>query len=382
MSGSSIPFNRATISDRDVALLQSAARSGHTSGNGPATAEAERVLAELHGGAPSLLTTSCTHALELAARLIDAEGGDEVIVPAYAFVSTAAAFVLAGLRPVFVDVDPVTLGLDAGAVEAALTSRTRAVCTINYAGVGSHPDALAALSAREGLAFIEDNAHGLGGRWGGQSLGTFGAVSALSFHETKNVTCGEGGALIINDSRLVERAEILREKGTDRARFFRGQVDKYTWVDVGSSWVLSDLLAAILVGQLERLEAIQLHRHRIWTTYADGLADWASSGGVRVPEIPEAAEHTAHLFHLRLADLATRSRFIAHMAAAGVSVVFHYQPLHLSVVGRRYGGRAGQHPVTEDAGDTLVRLPLFESLTIVEAERIVEHVRSFNLERG
>jgi len=308
---------------------------------------------------------------------MDIEPGGEIVVPAYAFVSTAAAFVLAGLTPVFADVHPVTLGLDPSAAAAAITPRTRAVCAIHYAGVGAHPDILEQLCKQHGLTLIEDNAHGLGGRWTGALLGTFGAVSALSFHETKNITCGEGGALVVNDSDLLERAEILREKGTDRARFFRGQVDKYTWVDVGSSWVLSDLLAAILDGQLERFDEIQAKRHTVWSRYAADLSPWATEHGVRLPQIPSEAEHTAHLFHMRFSDLETRSKFIAHMAAAGVSAVFHYQPLHLSDVGRRYGGREGQHPVTEDAGDTLVRLPLFEALTSDQVERVVEAVTSF-----
>lgn len=373
----SIPFNRATISERDVEELSAAIERGQTAGNGPATAEAERLLTLLHGGVPTLLTTSCTHALELSARLIDADSHDEVIVPAYAFVSTAAAFVVAGLRPVFVDVDHDTLGLDPKAVEAAITPRTRAICSIHYAGIGSHPDRLSRIAEQNRVTLIEDNAHGLGGSWSGRTLGTFGALSTLSFHETKNITCGEGGALVINDPALVDRAEILREKGTDRARFFRGQVDKYTWVDVGSSWVMSDLLAAILVGQLERFDAIQTRRHAIWSAYAEGLAGWATESGVRLPAIPPEAQHTAHLFHLRFADLATRTRFIEHMADAGISTVFHYQPLHLSEVGRRYGGREGQHPVTEDAGDTLVRLPLFESLTEGQVERVISRAVEF-----
>ncbi len=377
MNTARIPFNRATIAPEDLALLQVAVERGHTAGNGPATVEAERRLAALHGGAPALLTTSCTHALELSARLLDTEPDDEVIVPAYAFVSTAAAFVLAGLRPVFVDVDADTLGVDPEAVEAAVTPRTRAICTIHYAGVGSHPDQLIRIAAEHGLSLVEDNAHGLGGAWSDRTLGTFGALSTLSFHETKNITCGEGGALVINDPVLVERAEILREKGTDRARFFRGQVDKYTWVDVGSSWVMSDLLAAILVGQLERFDAIQARRRAIWSAYAAGLAPWAAEHGIRLPAIPPEAGHTAHMFHLRLHDLSARTRFIAHMADAGISTVFHYQPLHLSDVGRRYGGCEGQHPVTEDAGDTLVRLPLFESLTDTQVEQVIARALSF-----
>ena len=377
MTAPATPFNRATITPRDFELLAAAVERGHVSGNGPATKEAEGLLSSLHGGAPTLLVTSCTHALELSARLVDAEPGDEIIVPAFGFVSTAAAFVLAGLRPVFVDIDPNTLGLDLEAAAAAVTSRTRAICVIHYAGVGAHPDRLARLCQDRGLLLIEDNAHGLGGRWSGRTLGTFGAVSALSFHETKNITCGEGGALVINDASLLERAEVLREKGTDRARFLRGQVDKYTWVDVGSSWVLSDLLAAILVGQLERFPEIQTKRHAVWDRYRSELAGWAIEHGVRLPEIPPEAEHTAHLFHLRVSDVETRTRFIDHMARAGIGAVFHYQPLHLSEVGRRYGGLEGQHPVTEDAGETLVRLPIFESLGTDEVDRVIERAMAF-----
>lgn len=377
MSEAPIPFNRPTISADDLRHLEAAVKRGHTSGNGPATEQAERRLKLLHDGAPSLLTTSCTHALELSARLLDAEPGDEVIVPAYAFVSTAAAFVLAGLRPVFVDVRPDTLGLDAEAVEAAITERTRAICTIHYAGVGSHPERLARIAAQRGITLIEDNAHGLGGKWDGKALGTFGALSTLSFHETKNITCGEGGALVVNDPYLLDRAEILREKGTDRARFFRGQVDKYTWVDVGSSWVMSDLLAAILVGQLERMAVIQARRQAVWNAYADGLASWAAEHGVLMPEIPSEAEHTAHLFHLRFPDLSTRSRFIAHMASAEIHTVFHYQPLHLSEVGRRYGGALGQNPVTEVISDTLVRLPVYSALADADIERVTARAVAF-----
>jgi dTDP-4-amino-4,6-dideoxygalactose transaminase len=370
-----IPFNRASFDGRELELLTSAITAGHVSGGGPLTREAERLLTELHGGIPVLLTTSCTHALELSALLLDLRADDEVIVPAFTFVSTAAAFLLHGARPVFVDVLPDTLNLDPAAVEAAITPRTRAICVVNYAGVGADLEELARIAARHDLRLIEDNAHGLGGGRGGHILGTVGAMSTLSFHETKNITCGEGGAIVLRDAALLERAEILREKGTDRARFFRGQVDKYTWVDVGSSWVISDLLAGVLVGQLERLAAIQERRQALWRRYAEELADWAAGIGVRLPMIPDDAQHTAHLFHLRLPDLDHRTRFIEQLAAAGVHAVFHYQSLHLSDVGRRLGGRPGQHPVTEEASDTLVRLPLFVGLTDDEQSHVIATVR-------
>ena len=372
-----IPFNRASIDASDLDRVADAVNAGHIAGGGPATRAAEAVLADIHGGARTLLTTSCTHALELSALLTGAGSGTEVIVPAYTFVSSAAAFMLHGMTPIFVDVRDDTLNLDLDAVEDALTPRTRAICAVHYAGVGAEPDRLAEFAARHGLMLIEDNAHGLGGRWNGRRLGTFGSLSTLSFHETKNVTCGEGGALVINDPTLVERAEILREKGTDRARFFRGQVDKYTWVDVGSSWVLSDLLAAILVGQLDRLATIQASRHAIWDRYARELADWAASRDVMLPDIPAAADHTAHLFHLRLADLRMRTRFIEHLRSAGIMAVFHYQPLHSSQVGRRHGWRDGRFPVSEAAADRLVRLPLFVGLTAAQQGRVIEAVLSF-----
>lgn len=372
-----IPFNRAMVTREDLGLAAAAVAAGHIAGGGPATREAQRLLADLHGGARALLTTSCTHALELAALLADPDPEAEVIVPAYTFVSSAAAFLLHGMRPVFVDVRDDTLNLDVDAVEAAISPRTRAICAVHYAGVGAEPDRLAEIAARHGLVLVEDNAHGLGGAWNGRRLGTFGAMSTLSFHETKNVTCGEGGALVVNDGTLIDRAEILREKGTDRARFFRGQVDKYTWVDVGSSWVLSDLLAAILVGQLSRFDAIQAGRDRIWEAYWAALTPWADNRGVRLPVIPAEAEHTAHMFHLRLSSLDERTRLIQHLAAAGISAVFHYQPLHLSDVGRRLEGRPGQFPVTEDAADTLVRLPLFVGLTEVEQERVIDRILEF-----
>jgi dTDP-4-amino-4,6-dideoxygalactose transaminase len=371
-----IPFNKASFSGRELQLLGDTIVAGHVSGGGAMTRVAEELLASLHGGLPALLTTSCTHSLELAALLLALEPGDEVIVPAYTFVSTAAAFLLHGARPVFVDVLPNTLNIDPAAVEAAITPRTRAVCFVNYAGIGADFGALMALAARHELRLVEDNAHGLGGSRAGRTLGTSSTMSTLSFHETKNVTCGEGGALVIQDEMLLERAEILREKGTNRARFFRGQVDKYTWVDVGSSWVLSDLLAGILVGQLERLDAIQARRQAIWDRYASELSDWAEANDVRLPVVPDDAVHTAHLFHLRLPDLQSRTQFINRLAAAGVHTAFHYQSLHLSDVGRQLGGRQGQHPVTEEASDTLVRLPLFASLNDDDQTYVLETITS------
>jgi dTDP-4-amino-4,6-dideoxygalactose transaminase len=288
-----IPFNRASFVGNERMFFDDALSRGHISGNGQFTKDAEQLLTSLVGGNATLLTTSCTHALELSARLLDLKPGDEVIVPSYTFVSSASAFAINGATPVFVDVRDDTLNIDLDQTRAAITERTKAICIVHYAGVGAEPDNFSRLASERGIALIEDNAHGLGGSWQGKALGSFGMCSTMSFHETKNVTCGEGGAIALQSRELLERAEILREKGTNRSRFLRGQVDKYTWVDVGSSWVMSDLLAAVLCAQLEQFESIQNDRMRIWDTYERELADWAKKNGVRTPVIPtEAAADT------------------------------------------------------------------------------------------
>lgn len=358
-----IPFNRASFDGDEISHLVQAIRDGHTAGNGPFTKRAEAILTDMHGGSTTLLTTSCTHALEMAARLLDLQPEDEVIVPAYTFVSTASAFMWNGAKPVFADIRPDTLNIDPVSVEALITDRTRAICIVHYAGVGAEPDRFAEIAERHGLVLIEDNAHGLGATYQGKTLGTFGALSTLSFHETKNITCGEGGALVINDPALVERAEILREKGTDRSKFLRSQVDKYTWVDVGSSWVLSDLLAAVLVGQLDRFPEIHRTRKQLWATYAAALSDWASKNHVRMPTIPSQSDHPAHLFYLLLPSKNERDRFIAHMKARNILTVFHYQSLHTSPVGLKIGVSLEDCPSSDMASECLVRLPIFVSLS-------------------
>jgi len=375
-----IPFNQASIGQRELDLLAEALKLGHISGNGPTTAQAERLLESVHGSGRSLLTTSCTHALEMSARLLRLEPGDEIIVPSFTFVSTAGAFLLHSGRPVFVDVREDTLNIDFEQARDAISPRTKAICIVHYAGVAAEPDRFAELCKERGIALIEDNAHGLFGSFRGRPLGTFGSMSTMSFHETKNITCGEGGALHLNAEELIERAEILREKGTDRSRFFRGEVDKYTWVDVGSSWVLSDLLAGVLLGQLKRRERIQARRSTIWSRYATELSGWASANGVRIPSIPEGANHPAHLFHLRLRSGNDRSRFIESLKRDDVHAVFHYQALHLSDVGRSLGGRRGQCPVTEEAADTLVRLPLHLGMSDSDIDRVVSNVVQFSSE--
>jgi dTDP-4-amino-4,6-dideoxygalactose transaminase len=313
----------------------------------------------------------------MAMLLIDLAPGDEVICPAFTFVSTANAVALRGARPVFVDVRADTLNLDERLVEAAITPRTRAVIVVHYAGVACEMDEITALASRHGLRVIEDNAHGLFGKYKGRPLGSLGALSALSFHETKNLTCGEGGALLLNDPALLDRAEIIREKGTNRSRFFRGEVDRYTWVDIGSSYLPSELLGAYLWAQLESAEAIQRRRHEIWDAYARGLEAWACAAGVRLPIVPAHCAHPAHIFYLLMPTLERRTSLIQHLRQRQILAPFHYLPLHLSDVGRRYGGVDGQCPVTEDVADRLVRLPLFYQLSREDQSRVIEAIQEF-----
>lgn len=371
-----IPFNRPSFDGNELTNLAQAVANGHTAGNGPFTKRAESMLQSIHGGGTALLTTSCTHALELSARLLDLQPMDEVIVPAYTFVTSASSFVWNGSKPVFADIRLDTMNVDPADVESLITERTKAICIVHYAGVGAEPDRFRQMAQRHGVHLIEDNAHGLGARYDGQNLGTFGAMSSLSFHETKNVTCGEGGALVINDPLLVERAEILREKGTDRSRFLRGQVDKYTWVDIGSSWVLSDLLAGVLVGQLERFDEIQSSRMSRWLRYHDELADWARANDVAMPVIPEQVEHPAHMYYLLLPDAEARDRYIAHMKERGVMAVFHYQDLATSRMSERLGSTR-ECPNAQQAADRLVRLPLYASLTRQEQDTVITATREF-----
>jgi len=376
-----IPFNRASLTGREFDYMQQAIDMMHISGDGPFTKKCSALLEQALGVPEVLLTTSCTHALEMAALLLNIQPGDEVIVPSFTFVTTVNAFVLRGAKPVFIDIRPDTLNLDETKLERLVTARTRAIILVHYAGVGCEMDGIQDVAERHGVAIVEDNAHGLFAKYKGRYLGTFGCLASQSFHETKNFTCGEGGALLINDPQYIERAEIIREKGTNRSRFFRGQVDKYTWVDLGSSYLPSDILAAFLYAQLEARDQIQADRRRVWDYYRDNLQDWAGANDIRLPIVPGHCEQPYHLFYLLLPSLQQRQDFIAHLKARDVLSVFHYLPLHLSEMGQRLGGKPADCPVTEEVSDRLVRLPLYNSLTQDDQRRAVSQIKEFSCSR-
>lgn len=372
-----IPFNRPSLTGNELSYIAQAVERGHISGDGYFTKQVHAYLEEAVGVKKALLTTSCTHALEMSALLLDIQPGDEVICPDFTFVSTINAFVLRGARPVFVDVRPDTLNLDENLLEAAITPRTKAILLVHYGGVGCEMDTIMAIANRHGIPVVEDNAHGLFARYKGQNLGTFGVMATQSFHETKNFQCGEGGALLINDPQYIERAEIIREKGTNRSRFFRGQVDKYSWVDVGSSYLPSDVLAAFLYSQLQERDNIQASRKRIWDFYNDQLTDWADAHDVMLPTVPDYCEQAYHVFYMLLPSLESRQAFIAHLKKNDILSVFHYLPLHLSDMGRKFGGQPGDCPITERMSDCLVRLPFYNALTETDQARVVETICSF-----
>ena len=377
-----IPFNKASPTGLEMTYIAEAVASGHIAGDGPFTRKCRELLEAQLSVPKALITTSCTHALEMSALLIECQPGDEVIFPSFTFVSTVNAFVLRGVSPVFADVRPDTLNLDEMQIEDLITPFTKAIVPVHYAGVACEMDAILEIASRHGLSVIEDNAHGLFGRYKGRYLGTLGCLATQSFHETKNFTSGEGGALLINDPRYIERAEIIREKGTNRSRFFRGQVDKYTWVDVGSSYLPSDILAAFLYAQLESRQQIQGKRRWLWENYNQHLQDWAGENGVRLPVIPGHCEQTYHMFYMLMPSLDVRQDFIAYLKTRGIQSVFHYLPLHLSDMGQRFGGKPGNCPVTEDISDRLVRLPFYNSLSSSDLEDVIGAVVEYRLERG
>ncbi|MCE7988504.1 MAG: dTDP-4-amino-4,6-dideoxygalactose transaminase [Caldilinea sp. CFX5] len=379
-----IPFNRPTEVGNEMAYMAQSLQSGRISGDGPFTKKCHQLLEETLGVHKALLTTSCTHALEIAALLLKIQPGDEVIVPSFTFVSTINAFVLRGARPVFSDIRPDTLNLDESKLEALITPRTKAIVPVHYGGVGCEMDQILAIANHYGIPVVEDNAHGLYARYKGRCLGAFGVMATQSFHETKNFTCGEGGALLINEACYSEVAEIIREKGTNRSRFFRGQVDKYTWVDVGSSYLPSDLLAAYLYAQLEARQQIQCKRQRLWASYAQWLRPWAEAHGMQLPFVPDHCDQAYHLFYLLMPSLAVRTAFITYLKAQDIQSVFHYLPLHASQMGQALGGRPGDCPVTEAISDRLVRLPFYTDMTMADLEQVVDAIVAFQpgVERG
>ncbi len=378
MSELRIPFNKPALLGQEFEYVRKAIKRGKISGDGHFTKLCQELLKRKTGAASVLLTTSCTHALEMAALLLDIQPGDEVIVPSFTFVSTANAFVLRGARPVFIDSRPDTLNVDEEQIEALLTERTKAIVPVHYAGVGCEMDRIMEISQRRGIPVVEDNAHGLFGSYRGRQLGTFGSMATQSFHETKNISCGEGGALLMNDPKFIDRAEIIREKGTNRANFFRGQVDKYTWVDLGSSYAPSDVLAAFLYAQLKSAERIQSARRAIWWRYFRELAGWAAEHGIPLPKIPAECEQAYHMFYLRMPSLEDRQAFIQHLGAHGILSVFHYVPLHLAPMGRKFGGKKGDCPVAEAVSERLVRLPFYFDLSQSDQEQVIKAICAFH----
>ena len=373
MSGGSsemIPFNKPFMSGCETEYMLEAHANGQLAGNGLFTHRCQAWLEEHVACEKALLTHSCTAALEMAAMLLDLKGGDEVIMPSYTFVSTANAFVLRGAVPVFVDIREDTLNIDEALIEAAITERTRAICVVHYAGVACEMDAIMAIAARHDLFVIEDAAQGLMSDYRGKPLGSIGHLAALSFHETKNIISGEGGALLINDARFAERAEILWEKGTNRSSFFRGEVDKYTWVDIGSSFLPGELIAAFLWAQLEQAEEITRRRLGVWDVYQKSFAPAEAAGHVRLPRIPEGCGHNAHMYYLLFPNTERRSAFIAALKDEGIHAVFHYVPLHLSPAGKCFGRVSGSLDVTESLADRLVRLPFWVGLE-AQQERVI-----------
>ena len=373
-----IKFNRFDIQGNELEYIQQSIENGHISGDCEFTLLCKNLLEKELGAKKVFLTTSCTHALEMSSILLNIKPGDEVIVPSFTFVSTVNAFVLCGAKPVFIDISPNTLNMDEMQLEGLIKGKTKAIIPVHYAGVGCEMDIIMDIANKYDIPVVEDNAHGLLGKYKGKYLGTFGTFATQSFHETKNFSCGEGGALLINDENYIERAEIIRDKGTNRSSFFRGEVDKYTWLDIGSSYLPSDILVAFLYAQLEQRDKIQSKREKIWEYYYKNLKDWADKNEVRLPIIPEHCDHPYHMFYMLMPSLEKRTAFIKYLKENGISAVFHYQPLHLSDMGRKFGGKLGDCSITEDVSNRLVRLPFYTDMSIDEQNYVLEAIRLFN----
>ncbi len=359
-----IVFNKPSLAGNEIEFIKDVVSNGHTSGDGIYTKKCSSLLSNILDVKKTLMTTSCTHALEMAAILLDIKPGDEIILPSFTFVSTINAFVLRGAIPVFADIRKDTLNIDDRNIEKLITKKTKAIVVVHYAGVGCEMDSIMDISNKYLIPVIEDNAHGLFGKYKDNYLGKYGVMATQSFHETKNFNCGEGGALIINDSRYIDRAEIIREKGTDRSKFFRGEVDKYSWVDIGSSYLMSDILAAYLYAQLQNRKKIQLNRTRIWDNYNKNLAEWAETKNIRLPFIPDECQQAYHMFYLIMPSFEERNKLLIHLNSKGIMAVFHYLPLHLSYMGKKYGWKRGDCPITEDLSSRLIRLPMYNKLDI------------------
>ena len=368
-----IPFNKPYMTGKELWNIAQAHANGHLAGDGNFTKRCSLWLEARTGANKALLTHSCTAALEMAAILADIQPGDEVIMPSYTFVSTANAFALRGAVPVFVDIRPDTLNIDEKLIEDAITERTRAIAPVHYAGVGCEMDAIMAIANKHGLLVIEDAAQAVMANYKGRPLGAIGHMGTLSFHETKNIISGEGGALLVNALQYAERAEIIREKGTNRSQFFRGQVDKYTWVDIGSSYLPGEIIAAFLAAQIEEADSITRQRLAIWNTYHQWLAEAEKAGKLRRPVVPAHCAHNAHMYYILLPDLARRTAFIEKLRKVGINTVFHYIPLHSAPSGQRYGRAHGELPVTTAMAERLVRLPLWVGLEEVQAE-VIQHI--------
>ena len=372
-----IPFNRPYFTGRERTYIDEVLASRNISGDGVFAHRCEALMQQRFGAANVQLTTSCTSALEIAALLSELEPGDEVIMPSYTFVSTANAFRLRRAKVKFVDIRRDTLNIDESKIEAVIGPRTRAIAPVHYAGVGCEMDAIMAIAGKYGLRVIEDAAQGVNATYKGRYLGTIGDMGCYSFHESKNFVAGEGGAFLTNDRDLARRAEIIREKGTNRSQFFRGEVDKYTWMDIGSSYIASDLLAALLLAQLEAMDEITALRSRAYGRYAMALAPLVDAGTIEIQSIPQHCATNFHLFYILVEDLHTRTRLIEHLKQQGIHAVFHYVPLHTAPVGEEMGYRAGMLPTTEYCADRVLRLPLYAGLQDGEVDRITDAVRCF-----
>jgi dTDP-4-amino-4,6-dideoxygalactose transaminase len=367
-----VPFNRPHATGDEFAYIREAIDRSHLSGDGAFTKRVHQWLRERTGATSALLTHSCTAALEMMAILLDAGPGDEIVMPSFTFVSTANAFVLRGATPVFVDIDEETINIDPACVETAITSRTKAIVAVHYAGVACDMDALSSIARKHGVALLEDAAQGVGSTYRGRALGSIGELGALSFHETKNLISGEGGALLINDGRFVERAEVVREKGTDRSKFLRGQVDKYTWIDIGSSYLPSDIIAAFLWAQLQHADELLARRKAVWNGYHERLAGLEREGRLRRPRIPPEAGHNGHIYYVLAPDRASRDAAFATLRAQEIGALSHYVPLHSSPAGRRFARTHGELTRTDAVSDRLIRLPMFVDLNELALDRVAD----------